>query len=257
MVGSLISLLNWADFWRQAIVQLFWPALCPLCDRLLPGTLPGFCRECLDNLEFLPQEACTVCGRPFYGPPPPSGLCPDCINVRPCFDLARSVLDYQGLTPRAVSLFKYHQRLSLLRPWAELMAEHLGPPFYPPDFDLIVPIPLHPSRLRRRGFNQAWELARELYRPWPSKLWSRGLVKLTRSASAQASLKGRQRREAVKNSLRAGNVEKIKGRSVLVLDDVFTTGSTVAEAARALKAAGAEKVGVVTLARSIPDSWRE
>lgn len=257
MAGSFVPFLKRADYWFKAILQLLWPALCPLCEGPLSTLEPGFCPECRASLKFLPEEACSVCGRPFYQGPPQPKLCLECSGGRPAFDLARSVLDYQGLSARGISLFKYHHQLSLLRPWAGLMAEKLGPPFYPPDFDLIVPIPLNAARLRRRGFNQAWELARELYRPWPLKLWGDGLVKLTAGPAAQAGLSGRRRREAVKGSMRARKPEKVRKRSVLVLDDVFTTGSTAAEAARALKEAGAGLVGVVTLARAIPDHWRE
>lgn len=117
----------------------------------------------------------------------------------------------------------------------------------PREFDLLIPIPLHPGRERERGFNQATLLAREVGRAWGLPV-GHGLVRRVRATEAQSGGR-RAREENVKGAFRVVRLDQVEGRRLLLIDDVFTTGATVNECAKVLLAAGAVEVGVYTLAR--------
>jgi ComF family protein len=150
----------------------------------------------------------------------------------------------------AICLFKYRGRVSLAKPLAELMIAALP---HPIEIDLIVPVPLHPSRLREREFNQALLLADRLARHLAKPLVYTSLERMVPS-DPQSTL---SRKERLKNLRRAFSVRRpgaIEGKRILLIDDVFTTGTTVNECAKALKGAGAEAVSVLTLARTVESS---
>ena len=138
--------------------------------------------------------------------------------------------------------------MDLAAPLADFMREHLSTPFYPPQVDLILPIPLHPRRLRERGFNQSLVLARSLFKEDLEKIRTKVLVR-SRYTTSQAGLRGADRRRNVRGVFAVSNKEAVKGRSVMILDDIHTTGATAAECSRTVLKAGAWKVLVLTLAR--------
>ncbi|MBU2548126.1 MAG: ComF family protein, partial [Proteobacteria bacterium] len=148
----------------------------------------------------------------------------------------------------AVHRFKYSGRTEMAGPLAAFMANRLGPPYYPPGADLVLPVPLHRRRLRQRGFNQALLLARALYRPWPALVCQDLLVR-TRWTEPQVRLKGAERARNVSRAFAVADESRIRGKAVILLDDVYTTGATAGECARTLKRAGATRVLVLTLAR--------
>lgn len=148
---------------------------------------------------------------------------------------------------QAILLFKYGRRPSLGRHLGRLMAEAAERLLDPREFDLLIPIPLHPGRERERGFNQAALLAREVGRAWGLRV-GHGLVRRIRATEAQSGR--RPEREAnVKGAFEVAQPDRVEGRRLLLIDDVFTTGATVNECAKVLLAAGAVEVGVYTLAR--------
>ena len=152
-----------------------------------------------------------------------------------------------GTMRQAILLFKYGGRPSLGRHLGRLMVEAADRLFNPSEFDLLIPVPLHPKREQARGFNQAALLAKALGRGCGLAV-GRGLLRRIRATEAQSG--GRREREVnVKGAFRVARPDQVENRRLLLIDDVFTTGATVSECARALMAAGAAEVGVYTLAR--------
>ena len=200
---------------------------------------------------LLPLEAasfCTRCGLPFEANLPAGGdpLCGLCRLAPPAFDVARSFGVYEGDLRRLVHLLKYDGMRPLAKALAAKMASvvpRVGA------VELVVPVPLHRSRRWSREFNQAELLARELSRLAGIPCRPGGLRRV-RSTSPQAGLSHRQRRENVRGAFAATDAACIKGRRVLLVDDVMTTGATLDACARVLKVAGARYVGSLTLARA-------
>lgn len=164
--------------------------------------------------------------------------------------MARSTAWYEGegtTIREAILLFKYGGRPSMGRHLGRLMAEAGGALFDTRQFDLLIPVALHPSRERERGFNQATLLAKEVGKVWGLRLDERSLRRV-RATEAQKG--NRADREAnVKGAFRVARPDQVQGRRILLIDDVFTTGATVNECARTVLAVGAAEVAAYTLAR--------
>ena len=174
------------------------------------------------------------------------GACGICQREPPSFDCAAVAGPYEGSLRRAIHLFKYDRMTPLVRPLGLHLAEAAAA-FS--DFDAIVPAPLYWSRRWDRGFNQADLLAREVSRRTGIRV-DRSLLR-TRSTPPQAGLSAAERRRNVRGAFRAaGGGAGIRGKRLIVVDDVMTTGATLEACARALKRAGAGEVAVLTLARA-------
>jgi ComF family protein len=230
-----------------ALVDVIWPPRSLLSDEVVdrPGVIEP---ELWAELQFLGPPQCAACGFPF---PEPSeaellegALCGACLAERPPFAAARAALAYDDHA-RALALgLKRGARRDGLTTFAGWMAQALGP--LAAEVDLIVPVPLHWTKLATRGFNQAAWLAQALGRRLQMPVAVAGMTRAKRRRS-QAGLTAAQRNRNVRGAFRAG--PGVKGKVVLLVDDVFTTGATAAACARALSRAGAEKVYIITLAR--------
>jgi ComF family protein len=231
-------------------LDLVLPPQCLACGAIAEGEA-ALCAGCFSRLRFLSHPLCDACGYPFeLGEGAIAGLCAACLRRAPSFDRARAVFAYDDESRGLVIGFKHADRTHaapafarwLARAGAELIRE----------CDIIAPVPLHRWRLFRRRYNQAALLALALAR-LAAKPCVPGLLHRLRATPSQGGLGrlGRARNVrgafAVTERARAG----LAGRRVLLIDDVLTTGATVEEAARALKAEGAAAVDVLTLARVI------
>ncbi len=249
-----------SGFFRRVLLKgaldLIFPRRCLLCGAFLssleesPGRGAGrdICPECLKEFIPLKPAYCLRCGRPFKTRIASVHTCAHCLKKPPVYDRARSAGLYRDALRKAVHGFKYNGRTEMSRPLAAFMSENLEPPFYPAEADLILPVPLHRRRVRQRGFNQSLLLAGRLF------AFQRGLIRhdlLLRSrwTEPQVSLKGRERLENVRRAFALADPGALRGRRVLIVDDVYTTGATANECARVLKQAGASQVLVLTLAR--------
>jgi len=164
--------------------------------------------------------------------------------------LARASFYYQQPLVSLILQWKFSHRMTGLATMASLATQSaVFPTFSVPD--LIFPVPLHKSRLRRRGFNQALLLAGSCFHGWRNSIVADGLLRI-RATVPQTSLDGAGRRKNLNGAFALKDPDMVRGKTVLLVDDVFTTGSTVRECSRVLRAGGAERVEVFTLARSLP-----
>jgi ComF family protein len=156
---------------------------------------------------------------------------------------------YEGMLKMAIHGFKYRNQSTLASPLGELLSLYGGNTLNIKEYGLIIPVPLHFSRLRQRGFNQSLMLARKIGEMWNIKVSAEILIKL-KHTTPQTMLSYKQRQKNVRGVF-ACRVNKAAGKKVLLIDDVYTSGSTVDECARVLKKNGSVKVDVLTLARTI------
>lgn len=227
----------------RALAEVVLPPACLACGGPLEsGQI--LCPSCALQVNYLEGALCPCCGRPGPGP------CRSCAEAAPAFDRARAVAWYEGPLGQAVRDFKYRRRAWQGRGLGRVLAAR-GPAELLAEVDIIAPVPLHPLRLMGRGFNQSLILARAVGRQSRAEL-APALLRRLRHTRPQAGLDPGQRLANVAGAFGVSRLwaGRLKGKRVLVVDDVFTTGATVNECARALKAAGASAVDILTLVRA-------
>jgi ComF family protein len=229
-------------------IDLIAPRGCALCGALLaPNTFPGLCPGCLDALPGARRPRCARCAQPTDRPAPACTAC--ATEGEPPVDATLACADYAPPLDRAIGALKFGRELALARPLGELVAARwLGEPGRG-RLDALVPVPLAPGRLAGRGFNQSLEIARAASRALlePLPVRARALERV-RETPPQSTLELAARRENLRGCFAAR--ERLDGLSIGLVDDVSTSGSTLAEAARALKAAGAARVVALVVART-------
>ena len=231
----------------KALLDLLFPPLCIGCGGPVGET--GFCAACWSAITFLDGPGCACCGLPFAVALDADTLCAACLAKPPAFDKARAIMAYDDNSKSAILALKHADRLDLVPGFSRWLSR-TGRGLLE-DIDLIVPVPLHRSRLWRRRYNQAAELARRLAAEWKRVYAPLALVRrrATKSQGVMAGAKARRRN--VLGAFKVPDPGKIKGKRVLLLDDVLTTGATAQACARALKRAGAARVHVLVLARVV------
>lgn len=234
-----------------ALADFLFPRLCCGCgERVLePGRL--VCIPCEKTLEDLRLPLCPVCGAPDVraGAPP----CDNCPQGTLHFTAARATTPFEGLAKTLVEKLKYQGRVEYAPVMARRMAAGLEEHFPMVRFNRIVPVPLHSSRHRERGFNQSEELGRHLSRLTGIPMERKLLVRV-RPTPSQTRLRRRERAENIRDAFACRAPEEADGLHLLLVDDVYTTGATLNECARILRAAGARSVRCLAYARTLLDS---
>ncbi len=221
------------------IQQFLLPPVCVTCGRAAQGRL-DLCDGCLAGMPYL-GAACRRCALPLAQP----CVCGECLRNPPPFEQTFSLFRYAHPLDHLLQQLKFNRRLVNARLLAALMAEAIGHQGQRLP-DLIVPVPLHPRRLRTRGYNQAVELARPLSRQFgvPMALHD---CRRVRETALQSELPAKQRHANIKGAFEVD--DSLRGRHVAIVDDVMTTGSTVTELARVMRDRGAKTVDVWVCAR--------
>jgi ComF family protein len=247
---TLTDRLDW-------LVDWLYPPRCRACS----GTIYGrdaeyFCGVCWPQIRLVSHPLCNRCGRPFPDARGDDHQCAACLTRTPYFARARA----WGCYPReeiaehplrqVVQKFKYGRKVSLGKPLGRLMAQGCQEFLEACHMDLIIPVPLHPKRLRWRGFNQSLLLARQVSRMYDVPV-DPFLLSRNRETPPQTQLTEEERRKNVRGAFATNGGRPLKERSVLLVDDVYTSGATVNECSRVLVRGGAREVYVLTLARTV------
>lgn len=219
------------------------PPRCASCGTIT-DQLHSFCAECWRKVEFLGESGCASCGLPLEATD--AEQCAVCLAKPPRIARTRAAVVYDDVTRGLALRLKYGRKIALARTMARYMA-----PLLPPEGSktLIVPVPLHRSRLWWRGFNQAGVIARELSRRTGIAQSPFALRRLKRTPSLRG-LSASQRRRAVAGAFAADRTT-VEGKTIILIDDVLTTGSTADGCARALQRAGAVRVELISWARVV------
>ncbi|MFW6081024.1 MAG: ComF family protein [Desulfosalsimonas sp.] len=217
------------------------------------------CSFCIEDFTPVQSPWCTRCGEPFKSSADRVHLCKDCITRKKHFSIARACAVYEGSVLKLIHAYKYNGRTRLAKPLGILLYTSFLRHFAEIPIEMALAVPLHEKRLKMRGYNQShlmilkWrEIAENSCRHKDSKITvdTCSLVRHKNTAT-QTGLERRRRIKNMKNAFEVKYPDRIKGRNVLLVDDVFTTGSTVEECARVLARAGAAGVYVLTLARAV------
>jgi ComF family protein len=249
------------------LINFVYPPQCVACGaRMGLDAIGQVCEACIALIEPVPEPMCQVCGVPLEpassfsdtGESQGGGAtrwCRACSESPPHFGRARAVARYRPgiseanqVVPSIIRRHKYGREQSLSRALAQCLGESL--PLNGESYDLVIPVPLHRRRLRWRGFNQAALLGVAVARKMGCTLDVVTLVRM-RDTAPQTSQDSAQRRQNVRGAFAVTRPHRIANRSVLLVDDVMTTGATLDECARTLLAAGARRVDVLTLARAV------
>lgn len=235
------------DYVRAGVKQLLdfaLPARCAGCGTIV-AEVHSFCPDCWKKVEFLGENGCSSCGLPLEATD--AELCGACVSRPPRIQRTRSAVAYDDLSRSIAIRLKYGRKVALARTMARYMAPLVGTD----DTDaILVPVPLHRSRLWQRGFNQSALVAAELARA----TGLRSEVRLLKRVKRTPALKGMsltQRRRIVAGAFSVDPSAELAGRTIVLVDDVLTTGSTANACARALKRAGAGRVELVSWARVV------
>ena len=217
---------------------------------------PFLCPGCMEDFSPVTSPVCPQCGHMFQSREGNDHLCGNCLEKHRFFTSARAGGIYESTLRQAIHHFKYKGKTGLAKPLGRFLFNRFKGAYPDNPVDLVMPVPLHVKKLKQRGFNQAFLLVREweaLFTavcrgPAPFTIDSRSLTRCRHTAS-QTRLNKRQRRANIKRAFSLKNPSAVRNKSVLLVDDVYTTGATVDECAKVLLDGGAARVHVLTLAR--------
>jgi ComF family protein len=261
-VGKENSLVSWLSSAAESLFTTLFPSDCRLCGAPLVNIsrLP-VCEACLAAVQPISGGTCAICGERMSGPyslstDPGEPRCGICRRLEPPFVRASAYGSYQGGLRELIHLLKYEHVRPAAGVLGRMLAEAIADlePFFGEATVLVLPVPLHPEKLRQRGFNQSELIARTALKLRPAKdrlALHAGVLARLRPTQSQIGLTRHQRRENLRGAFAVAKPDEIAGREILLVDDVFTTGTTVGECARILRRAGASKVWVATVARTL------
>lgn len=229
---------DFAQHIKTTLLDLLFPPRCVGCRQF--GS--WLCSECRSAIEVLRPPLCPRCGLPTAK----GQFCPHCQHGALQLDGIRSVAFFEGPLQQAIHYLKYSNSRHLAAPLGEMMVSYWQDVHFPAD--VIVPVPLHARRLRQRGYNQAALLARELGKGVGLPVLEDALLRV-RDTASQVDLNAEERKENVRGAFYCPD-DRLAGKKVLLVDDVYTTGATLEACSLALKQRGVHRVWALTLARA-------
>lgn len=237
--------------WWKYILDLFLPPRCKKCGKIICDD-DALCDDCFNELNFISAPYCQRCGRPFEdisGLKHGHLLCPDCAREKhPWFRFGRAAVHYDDFSKPLIISFKFYDRTDhalLLAKWLKIA----GKDIWAAGADMLVPVPLHYTRLIKRKYNQAALLAKELSAMTSIPVEYSALIRHRRTRP-QVEFSGSIRRRNVRGAFSVKHPQKFKGRRIVLIDDVMTTGSTLKECAKALRSAHPRSIDLLTVART-------
>jgi len=238
----------------RRFLDLLYPPRCLICSSFLDGEgageeSPFVCPGCVAGFTRVASPRCPVCGTPFRSGIAEDHVCEDCLRKRPFFERAGAPFVYEGELMRAIHEFKYEGRSRMAGLLGPLLASFAEGWVRDGNSVVLMPVPLHPKRLRKRGFNQSLLLARHVADRLGGRVDYLSLRR-TRDTTPQTGLKRDERRRNVRRAFEVVDRKAVRRKRVVLVDDVATTGSTLNECARVLRRAGCTEVYGLVLARA-------
>ena len=235
----------------DTLKQVLFRQNCVLCNANInaPQTSNhAVCRPCLNDLPWHPTNSCPQCGLTSSGM-----VCGRCLNSPPDFDATKAIFLYAYPVDVMMQRYKYGNMLNLGNTFGDFLTEKVNVEDCLKNIDLIIPMPMHPQRLKERGFNQALEIAKVLTKDCKEKLDYNSVERQTLTPP-QASLPLKERIKNIKGAfkVKADKLDKLQGKRIAIIDDVMTTGASLNELAKTLKKAGASHVECWVVVRTLP-----
>lgn len=211
---------------------------CVFCNRILLFEPNPFCYDCAGKIHWIGQQVCEKCGKEeFLGS---TGLCNDCTYNAHEYDQGMALFTYVREGKRIIQEIKYHGNKKLAKWLGVKLSKRLSEMDWQ-GIDMILPIPLHPNRLKERGFNQSLEIAKGMVASMDIPLIDNLLIRV-KDTPHQTDLSKVERQRNIKDAFRIEDETIIQGKTILLVDDVYTTGSTINACAKVLRKAGAKKI---------------
>jgi len=232
--------------WANIALDFALPPRCAACGTIV-GDVHSFCADCWTQIEFLGDSGCAGCGMPLEATD--SATCAACLARPPRIARTRAAVAYGELSRGLAIRLKYGRKVAIAR----TMARYMAPLVQAGEAAVLMPVPLHRTRLWGRGFNQSALVARELSRRLQLPDDPLSLRRIRRTAPLKG-MSPAQRRKAVSGAFKVADKAAVEGKIVILIDDVLTTGSTAAACARALRKAGAGRVELISWARVVRPS---
>ena len=226
---------------KEWIGDFLYPSRCPVCDRVNAVGGTGICDGCRIKIQRVREPFCQKCGKPLAEE---SVVCGDCQGKESSYEYGRSLFVYNSSMQKSIGKFKYHGRQEYAKYYAEQMYLEYGEWMKEICAQRLIPVPIHKNRFRKRGYNQAELIAKELARLSGIPVWKDFLVR-SKDTLPQKELSNKERRE---NLFQAFQVKE-QGlelnripKCVIIIDDIYTTGSTLEECSKVIKKAGVHNV---------------
>ena len=231
------------------ILEYIYPHRCPTCKKIVEND-KVFCSRCWKKLQFIQLPHCVKCNEPLEFNIDKNLLCSKCLNNKKIYyDKVISVFIYNKTISKAIFAFKFYRKIFLANFFVFFMKKRMKD--FPNQIDYIALIPMHLKKMRQRGFNQSLLLAVELSKETKIPI-IKNLLRKNKHTKNQISLKGKERKKNLKNAFifNPDHKDLIKNKNILIIDDVFTTGTTINECAKILKDQKAKKVFALTIAKT-------
>ena len=224
------------------LLDILYPKRCALCDRVISRGEYPVCLKCRKEIRPIEEPRCMHCSKPLSSDG--EELCPDCKRHKFSYDCGFAAFLYRGKMKNSLMRFKYGGRQEYREFYGEMLNLFAAEKVRRWSPEVLIPVPVHPGKLRQRGYNQAEVLARKLGEVWDIPLDSQ-CMKRIKKTRAQKDLDDKERRKNLRHAFSV--VGDVDYRSVLIVDDIYTTGSTVDALAKLLKEKGVEEVYFVTV----------
>lgn len=230
------------------IINLLYPALCTVCGKKMNQWNQNLCKDCITKISFRKPPFCIKCGKQLNGDLDIVANCFDCKKIELYFDKAQSSCLYDEPIKTLIHNFKYKKITALGAEFSEIMLDFMEKYHIGKNLDFVLPIPMHPKRLFQREINPSLILAKRIAKRLCVEFLDNTLKKI-KNTPPQSKLARPKRTKNITGSFAVAKNSLVKGMNILLVDDLFTTGSTVNECAKVLKNGGATYIEAITLAR--------
>ena len=211
------------------------------------GKVHYLCDTCWEQIETLKPPWCRICGLPRW-----SAVCADCHEHPPLFGSLRAIAFYEPTLREAVHLMKYEKKQVISKHLNQLLRAHLPEDLASTGYDFLLPIPLHTNRLRQRGFNQAEQIAQGVAQAWGVPVRTDILFRIRDTVPLSSLGSHEERLKNIAGAFEVRSPDSIQNQKILLIDDIFTTGTTINEALKVLQVASPDRIDVLTLTRTRP-----